>query len=341
MTAMAGRDPRKPPLLALVGPTASGKTEAGIELAARLCAEIVSVDSMVVYRGMDVGTAKPTPEQRARVRHHLLDVAAAGEAFSVARYQALAAQALRAISERGSRPLLVGGSGLYFRAVVDGLAFPGTDPGIRGILWAEAEMAGPAMLHRRLQAFDPGAADKIEPSNVRRTVRALEVAALTGRPFSSFAADWDRYPPVGVRAAGLDVAPDVLRTRIECRVRAMVEAGLVDEVRNLLDRGLGPALTAGQAIGYAEMAWYLGGRMSLEEAVRSTVRRTRALARRQLAWFRRDPRITWFGVGQEGATKMVDVIEEYLRTGTAPIEDGSARGRSPSAPASRERNIHA
>jgi tRNA dimethylallyltransferase len=169
------------------------------------------------------------------------------------------------------------------------------------------------VLHRRLAAFDPDAARKIERRNARRTVRALEVAALTGRPFSSFASDWARYRDDRVLAAGVDLDPDALRHRIEERVRRMIEGGFVDEVRTMVERGLGPSLTAAQAIGYAELACYLAGETSLEEAVRSTVRRTRALARRQLAWFRRDPRIAWFRVGSGGAMEAVDQIEEFLR----------------------------
>ena len=182
----------EPPLLALVGPTAAGKTEAGIAVAERLGAEIVSVDSMLVYRGMDVGTAKPTAEQRARVPHHLLDVAEPSEPFSVARYQELAREAVAGIRSRGRRVLLVGGSALYERAVVDDLGFPGTDPDTRRDLEAEAAVVGAAGLHERLAASDPAAAAKIEPGNVRRTVRALEVAELTGQPFSSFAGGWER-----------------------------------------------------------------------------------------------------------------------------------------------------
>ncbi|HEX6208975.1 MAG TPA: tRNA (adenosine(37)-N6)-dimethylallyltransferase MiaA, partial [Actinomycetota bacterium] len=179
---------------ALVGPTASGKTEASVELARRLDAEVILVDSMTVYRGMDVGTAKPGPDERARVPHHLVDVVDPTEPFSVARFQALARQAVRGIVERGRVPLLVGGSGLYFRAAVDDLEFPGTDPGLRDLLSREARLLGPERMHSRLADLDPAAAAKIDPDNARRSVRALEVAALTGRPFSSFAAAWDRYP---------------------------------------------------------------------------------------------------------------------------------------------------
>jgi tRNA dimethylallyltransferase len=299
--------------LALVGPTAAGKTEASIELAARLGAEVALVDSMTVYRGMDVGTAKPSPGERAEVPHHLLDLVDPVEPFSVARFQGLAREALAAIGARGRLALLVGGSGLYYRAVVDDLEFPGTDRAVRGALEAEAAALGPEGLHRRLAAFDPEGAAKMEPSNARRTVRALEVAALTGRPFSSFARAWDRYPGDRVRAAGVTVPPAVLRARIEARVRRQLREGLVDEVRGLLDRGFGPFLTASQAIGYLEVAEHLAGRWRLEEVGERMVRRTRALARRQLAWFRRDPRVRWFEAGPEGATALVDDIEEYYR----------------------------
>ncbi|MFN2544779.1 MAG: tRNA (adenosine(37)-N6)-dimethylallyltransferase MiaA [Actinomycetota bacterium] len=303
------------PLLALVGPTASGKTDAAERLAPRLGVEIVSVDSMSVYRGMDVGTAKPSPEQRARVRHHLLDVAEPGEEFSVARYQRLAREAMAEIEDRGSRPLLVGGTGLYFRAVVDDLEFPPTDPEIRRALEAEAEGTGPEVLHATLAAADPEAASRIEPGNVRRTVRALEVAAVTGRPFSSFGAAWERFPPERVRAAGVELPAETLRDRIERRVRSQFEAGLLEEIRALLAHGAGPSLTARQAIGYAEAIDHVAGRISLDEAAERTVKRTRALARRQLSWFRRDPRIRWFRAGTGGASELIDDLEEFYRRG--------------------------
>jgi tRNA dimethylallyltransferase len=301
--------------LALVGPTASGKSEAGLVLAERLDAEIVSVDSMLVYRGMDVGTAKPPLEQRARVRHHLIDVAEPSDSFSVSRFQSLASEARAGIESRGRPALLVGGSGLYFRAVVDDLEFPSTDPATRAEVEGDADALGAESLYRRLTLADPLAAAKIAPANVRRTVRALEVAASTGRRFSSFAEAWDTYPAERVRAAGVDVPREVLHERIRSRVDAMIDDGFVDEVRSLVGRGLGGWLTASQAIGYAEMARYLEGDITLEDAVASTVRRTRALARRQLAWFRRDPRIRWFVAGDGGALGMVGEIEEYLRGG--------------------------
>ena len=302
------------PVLALVGPTASGKTEAGVQVAEALGAEILSVDSMLVYRGMDVGTAKPTAEQRARVPHHLLDLVNPSEPFSVAAFQAAAREAADDVRRRGARPLLVGGSGLYFRAVVDDLEFPGTDPSVRGALEEEAEALGAERMYRRLAALDPVAASRIEPGNVRRTVRALEVAAITGRPFSSFAAAWEVFEPGRARVAGVRSSADDLGQRIEARVDGMLAAGWLDEVRSLVDAGFGGWLTASQAIGYAELARHQAGELDLEDAVRQTVARTRTLARRQMAWFRRDPRIRWFDVGPEGATPFVDRIVAHLET---------------------------
>ena len=282
-----------PPLLALVGSTASGKTEAGIQLAQRLDAEIVSVDSMLVYRGMDVGTAKPTPEQRALVPHHLIDVVEPSESFTVRRFQRLALAAVDEIRGRGKVPLLVGGSGLYFRAVVDDLEIPGTDPETRRELERTAEALGPQLLYARLADLDPAAAEKIEPANVRRTIRALEVAAVTGRPFSSFAGAWEVYAAEHVRAVGIERTRTDLDERIADRVQRMVDRGLVGEVQALVSRGFGDWLTSSQAIGYAEIARHLAGEWTLEEALEATARRTRALARRQLSWFMRDPRIRW------------------------------------------------
>jgi tRNA dimethylallyltransferase len=299
-------------LLALVGPTASGKTGASVELARWMGAEIVAVDSMLVYRGMDVGTAKPTSKEREAVPHHLVDVAEPDEPFSVVRYQSLAREAIAGMRERGRRPLLVGGTGLYFRAVADDLEFPGTDPALRRTLETEAASLGPARMHGRLEAIDPAAAAKIEVENVRRTVRALEVIGLTGRAFSSFAAAWDRYPAEGLRVAGVRIPPAILAERIERRVEAMVAEGLVGEVQALLERGFERFLTASQAIGYLEVVEHLRGRITLDEATDRTIRRTRALARRQMAWFRRDPRVRWFDAGAGGAEEVADDIAGYL-----------------------------
>jgi tRNA dimethylallyltransferase len=297
---------------ALVGPTASGKTEASLELAPRLGAEILVVDSMTVYRGMDVGTAKPGVAEQTLAPHHLIDLTEPTEPFSVAAFQGVARAAAAGIAARGRTALLVGGSGLYFRAVVDDLTFPGTDRSTRDQLEAEARAIGPEPLYERLRRIDPQAAARIEPGNARRIVRALEVAAITGRRFSAFRRGWDRYPPDQVRAAGVDIEPEALRGRIVARVRAMLEGGLVEEVRALVANGFGPFLTSSQAIGYLEVAEHVAGRLGPEELERAIVRRTHDLARRQMAWFRRDPRIRWFRVDGEGAIAAVNEIEEYL-----------------------------
>jgi tRNA dimethylallyltransferase len=304
--------PRTRTYRALVGPTASGKTEASLALARRLDAEILLIDSMTVYRGMDVGTAKPSSSDRAAVRHHLVDLTDPTEPYSVAAFQRVARVAEASIAARGKVPLLVGGSGLYYRAVVDDLTFPVTHRPTRRALEAEAAALGPEALFERLRRLDPEAAGRIEPRNARRTVRALEVAAVTGRAFSSFRRGWERYPEGRVRAAGVAIEADVLGRRIDARVEAMLEGGLVEEVRRLLEGGFGPFLTSSQAIGYLEVAEHLAGRLDAAEMRRRISRRTRELARRQMAWFRRDPRIRWFRVGEEGAGKAVDEIGEFL-----------------------------
>jgi tRNA dimethylallyltransferase len=298
--------------LALLGPTASGKTLAAIALAERLDAEVVSLDSMLVYRGMDVGTAKPSRAEMTRVPHHLIDVAEPSERFSVARYQALGKAALQQIGDRGRSTLLAGGSGLYYRALVDDLEFPGTHAGTRQLLEREAVAVGAGGMHSRLAELDPVGAAKIDPANVRRTIRALEVAAITGRRFSSFATAWERYPEGHVRAAGVAMRRNVLDVRARARVLAMLEAGVLDEVRGLLEQGFGGWLTSSQAIGYAEFGRHLQGQLSLEDAVERTVRRTRNLARRQETWFRRDPRIRWFEAGAGGAADVIDAVYAYL-----------------------------
>ena len=279
-------------MLAVVGPTAAGKTELALALAGRLGAEVVSADAMLVYRGMDIGTAKPTPAERARVRHHLVDLVDPGEEFSVARFQPLARAAIAAVLDRGRLPLLVGGSGLYFHSVVDDFVFPPTARAVRARLETEAAEVGlPAMYHR-LEVADPPAAARIQPGNLRRTVRALEVIELTGRPFSSFRAAMD--DPVSryrLTVLGLDPGAEALRARVAARVAAMARAGLVDEVRRLADRPL--SRTARQALGYKELLDAMEQGTPVPDALDAVVRRTRAYARRQLAWFRRDPRVRW------------------------------------------------
>jgi len=298
------------PWAAIVGPTASGKTELAARIAASSGYEVVSADSMLVYRGMDVGTAKPDAAARSRVPHHLIDIVDPQDPFSVAAFQKLAVVVLEQLGERGGKPLIAGGSGLYVRAMVDDLEFPSTDPEVRRGLETEAVLGGSARLYTRLQESDPAAASKIEPANVRRTVRALEVAAVTGRQFSSFAAAWNEYPVDNVRAAGIALPTEVLRERIDRRVKGMLDSCLLDEVRSLMDAGSGGWLTSSQAIGYAEMAQHLRGELSLEDAVATTRKRTKALARRQVAWFRRDPRIRWFEC--RDPADVTDEIAEYL-----------------------------
>jgi tRNA dimethylallyltransferase len=279
--------------VALVGPTASGKSALALALARSLeDVEIVSLDSMQVYRGLDIGTAKPSLDDRLTVPHHLIDVADPAEEWSVRRTQANARDAIAAIEARGRRALLVGGTGLYVRAVVDDLEIPPTDPAVREAIDTEAVRDLPA-LHRRLVALDPVAATRMEPGNRRRIVRALEVIELTGRPFSSFGPGIDDYrPPVlDVTLFGIAVERAVLAQRIEQRIAAMNAAGLVDEVRGLAERPL--SRTAREAIGYREVLEHLAGVCSLEDALDAAVRRTRRFARRQRVWFGRDPRVQW------------------------------------------------
>jgi tRNA dimethylallyltransferase len=277
-------------MAALLGPTASGKSALALDLARQHAGvELVSVDAMQVYRGMDIGTAKPTPAERAAVRHHLLDLADPAEPFSVAEWRDAADRALAGIAERGGRALLVGGTGLYLRALVDDLELPGRWPEVRAELEQEPDTEA---LHARLADADPVAAGRMVSTNRRRVVRALEVTLGSGRPFSAFGPGLDAYPPVDVPQIGLRPPLDVLDRRIADRVAAMAAAGFVDEVRRLVDaRGLGP--TAGQALGYREVAAALQAGTDIDEALEETVRRTRTFARRQLRWFRRDPRVTW------------------------------------------------
>ncbi len=280
------------PLAVLCGPTAVGKTSLAVALAQHLGAEIVCADSRTVYRGMDIGTAKPTAAQRAAVPHHLLDVADPEETFTVAQFQRLARAAIAAIRDRGRLPLLVGGTGLYIRAVVDDFHIPAVAPdsALRARLEADARAHGPAALHARLQAVDPVAASCIHPHNVRRVIRALEVCLATGRPIS---AQQRRGPSTAAVLVGLWRARVDLYRRIDARVDEQLAAGLLDETRRLLQRGVPHEAPAMQGLGYKELAGYLLGRYDYAEAVRRLKRNTRRYAKRQLTWFRRDARIRW------------------------------------------------
>jgi tRNA dimethylallyltransferase len=280
------------PIVAVVGATASGKTGLSVDLAERLGGEVVNTDAMAVYRGMDIGTAKPTPAERRGVPHHLLDVLSVRQPLTVAEFQRDARAVIAEIRGRGSVPVLVGGSALYTRAILDRFEFPGTDAGVRARLEQELAAVGSAELHRRLADLDPEAAERILPENGRRVVRALEVIEITGRPFSASLPRLEYVDPATVQV-GVDIDRPTLDQRIERRVAQMFADGFVDEVAALLDAGLAEGRTAARAIGYPEVTAYLAGELSLEEARERTVIATRRFARRQDAWFRKDPRITW------------------------------------------------
>ncbi|WP_345456564.1 tRNA (adenosine(37)-N6)-dimethylallyltransferase MiaA [Nocardioides marinquilinus] len=282
------------PIVALVGATASGKTALSLDLAERLGGEVVNTDAMQLYRGMDVGTAKLAPSERRGVPHHLLDVLTVREAASVATFQLQARSVVAALRERGATPLLVGGSALYTRAVVDRFEFPGTDDAVRSRWESELDAVGARALHARLAAADPEAAARIEPDNGRRVVRALEVVELTGRPFSASLPEQTYLDPATVQV-GVEIDRPTLDERIERRVEAMFAGGLVAEVERLLGEGLAEGRTASMAIGYREVAEHLAGGLSLDEARERTVAATRRFARRQLSWWRRDDRIVWVG----------------------------------------------
>jgi tRNA dimethylallyltransferase len=303
-------------LLAIVGPTATGKTEVGILLAEGLGGEIVSADSMQVYRGLDIGTAKPSPEQRARLPHHLVDIIDPDEPFSVADYRARADQALADIWGRGRQAIVVGGSGLYVRAIIDEMDFlVPPDPDLRRRLTEEARTLGLRALHERLAELDPQAAERIHPNDGKRIIRALEVgtrlaaearlavAARARRPASSLQpVDRRRRPRYNSSQFGLTLSRPELYRRIEVRVDGMVAQGLVEEVSNLVARGYSEGLVSMKGLGYAQIAEHLRGEVSLEEAVAKLKRDTRRFAKRQLTWFRADPRIEWIDVEQAGGS---------------------------------------
>jgi tRNA dimethylallyltransferase len=277
---------------ALVGATAVGKTTVALRLAQKLDAEIVSLDSMQIYRGMDVGTATPGADDLARVRHHLINLRDPEDNVTVAEFQQLARTAIADISARGRLPFLVGGSGLYFRAVVDDLRFPPQDPKVRAAFEEEAVVEGPESLHARLARVDPDAAAKMEPRNTRRIVRALEVVQLTGRPFSEFAAAWERFDSIyDLRVAGLRRNRAELYERIARRVDGMIASGLLAEVDALRQGSCGR--TAAQALGYRQVL-EAPANASAQEVRDDIVRATKRFARRQESWFAADPRVVWF-----------------------------------------------
>jgi tRNA dimethylallyltransferase len=294
------------PVVAVVGPTAAGKSELSLTLADALGGEVVNADSMQLYQGMDIGTAKLSPAERQGVPHHLLDIWPVIRAASVSEYQALAREAIDDIRGRDRTPILVGGSGLYVRAAIDNLQFPGTDAELRASLEDELAVVGPGVLHARLASLDPLAAAAILPGNGRRIVRALEVFELSGRPFSATLPDYQAvYPVVQV---GVEMPRAVLDRRISERVARMRERGLVAEVRRLEAAGLRKGRTASRALGYAQVLRFLDGDWTEAEAAAQTVRATRRFVRRQESWFRRDPRVVWVSAGADLAERALAVI---------------------------------
>ncbi len=279
-------------MVAVVGATAAGKTGLSLDLAEALGGEVVNTDAMQLYRGMDVGTAKLPPDERRGIPHHLLDTLEVTEPATVAEFQEQARAVIAELRARGATPVLVGGSALYTRAVLDEFELPGTDPEVRSRLEAELAEVGSASLHARLAEVDPESAARILVENGRRVVRALEVLEITGRPFSATLPRLEYVDPRTVQV-GVDIDRPTLDARIAQRVEEMFAAGFVAEVERLLDRGLAQGRTAGRAIGYPEVAAHLAGELSLDEARERTVVATRRFARRQDSWFRKDPRIVW------------------------------------------------
>ncbi len=303
----------KIPLVLIVGPTAVGKTAVGVELARQFNGEIVSADSRQIYRYMDIGTAKPTPEERALAPHHLLDVVDPDQLLTLAEYQERAQAAIAEITSRRRVPFLVGGTGLYVRAVAEGWSVPrvAPNPAIRQALLERAEREGAQSLYAELQAVDPEAAAIIDPRNVRRVVRALEVYQSSGRTFSS--QRMRQAPPYNELWIGLTLPRAALYERADERVDRMVAAGWVDEVRNLAARGYSLDLPALSALGYREIARFLQGELSLEEAIVLIKRHTRRFIRHQYAWFSlQDPRIHWFDMSEPCLEGIGDLVGTFL-----------------------------
>jgi tRNA dimethylallyltransferase len=296
------------PVIAVVGPTAAGKSELSLTLARTLGGEVVNADSMQLYQGMDIGTAKLTVAERAGIPHHVLDIWSVTQTASVSEYQRLAREAIDDIRSRGRTPVLVGGSGLYIRAATDNLRFPGTDPDLRASLEAELSQVGAAALHARLAQLDPAAAAAILPGNGRRIVRALEVIELSGHPFTATLPDYQSvYPVVQI---GVAMPRPELDQRIADRVGRMWQLGLVDEVRRLDLLGLREGRTASRALGYSQVLKYLAGECTEEAAAAQTILATRRFVRRQESWFRRDPRVRWLSAGSDLAGRALTVIAD-------------------------------
>jgi tRNA dimethylallyltransferase len=303
------------PLIAIVGPTGVGKSTLALKLARAYRGEIVSCDSRQVYRHMDIGTAKPTPEERASVPHHLVDIILPDAELSLAGYQEMAYRAIGDIHRRGKLPFLVGGTGQYFRAVVEGWAVPRVPPdnALRERLEAEAESRGAAALFAELTDVDPAAARKIDPRNVRRVIRALEVYRSTGVPFSQL--QKKQSPPYRTLVVGLTLEREELYRRVDARVDRMLDAGLVGEVTGLIAMGYGPDLPAMSGIGYRQISAYLDGKLTLTEAVQQTRYETHRYIRQQYTWFRlKDERIHWFNIYIDNAAARInELVSEFIK----------------------------
>jgi tRNA dimethylallyltransferase len=318
-------------VIAVVGPTAAGKSELALRIAAEVGGEIVNADSMQLYRGMDIGTAKLAPGQRRGIPHHLLDIWDVRYPANVAEYQRLARAVIDDIQRRGQVPVLVGGSGLYLRGALDTLEFPGTDPAVRQRLEQELADHGPAPLYARLTASDPAAAARILPSNGRRIVRALEVIEVSGGPFTAALPRHESVYPVLWLGLALD-RPELDR-RIAARTEQMFAAGFVAEVERLERAGLREGRTASRALGYAQVLRVLAGEWTLARAQAETVQATKRFARRQLAWFRRDPRVRWLAAGAADAATLAERALAWCRDPTPPAtRDAPAPARVPPPP---------
>jgi tRNA dimethylallyltransferase len=313
------------PIPVIIGPTAVGKTDLSLEIARQLEAEIVGADSRQIYRCLDIGTAKPSPAQRQTVPHHLIDLLNPDEPLNAAHFARLAWNCIHTIEARGKRPLVVGGSGLYIRALTDGLfAGPGANPHLRATLGAEAQSLGLQALHDRLAAVDPAAAGRIHPHDRVRIIRALEIYTLTGKPISQWQGQWQN--PIRPRAfvlIGLTRDREDLRRRIAARTEAMLQMGLEAEVRRVLALGFRPTLPILQSVGYGEMVAYLDGRWDLARAQELIARHTWRLAKRQMTWFRRVPGIHWISLTRTSESAAVQMIQNLLATASARPQETS------------------
>lgn len=309
-----------PPLVAVLGATATGKSALAMALAGELGGEIVNADALQVYRGFDIGTAKPSAEEQARVRHHLIDVLGPRQRFSAGEFARLARQAIEGIRRRGRRPLLVGGSGLYLRALLEGISpVPPGNPRVRRELRRRLELEGLPALMAELERVDPETASRLAAGDTQRVLRALEVAEVSGVPLSR----WIRRQPFGERRlaavkVGLTLPRAILYDRIAARVAQMMDRGWLEEVRGLLERGLQPDFPAFQAIGYRQLVRHLRGKETLQDALDDIIRQTRRFAKRQETWFRREPDVTWFEA-EETATLTRRVLVFLEQTGSGRI----------------------